>query len=113
MAAPSTPADAAGTTVRPPGPIVRGPLLERLAGTIFVLPGVVWLALFFLAPLVIILVVSLGSRDAGGHVTLANPGFQNYLQATRPEYLPAFANSLRYAGITTVLSILIGYPIAY
>jgi spermidine/putrescine transport system permease protein len=113
MAAPSTPADAAGTTVRPTGPVVRGPLLERLAGTIFVLPGVVWLALFFLAPLVIILVVSLGSRDAGGHVTLANPGFQNYLQATRPEYLPAFANSLRYAGITTVLSILIGYPIAY
>jgi spermidine/putrescine transport system permease protein len=113
MAAPSTPADAAGRTVRPTGAVVRGPLLERLAGTVFVLPGVLWLALFFLAPLVIILVVSLGSRDAAGHVTLANPGFQNYLQATRPEYVPAFANSLRYAGITTVLSILIGYPIAY
>jgi len=89
------------------------PILERLAGLVFVLPGVVWLALFFLAPLVIILVVSLGSRDAGGHVTLAHPGLQNYIQATRPEYIPAFVNSLRYAAITTVLSILIGYPIAY
>ena len=107
------PAESAGTTspavVRRP----RASLVERLTGAIFVLPGVIWLTIFFLAPLVIILVVSLGSRDAGGHVTLANPGLQNYLKATRPEYLPAFANSLRYAGITTILSIAIGYPIAY
>ena len=79
----------------------------------FVLPGVAWLAAFFLLPLLIILVVSLGSRDAAGHVTLANPGFQNYVQATRPEYLPALWNSLRYATVTTILSIAIGYPIAY
>jgi len=113
VAAPTVPAESAGTTspavVRRP----RASLVERLTGAIFVLPGVIWLTIFFLAPLVIILVVSLGSRDAGGHVTLANPGLQNYLKATRPEYLPAFANSLRYAGITTILSIAIGYPIAY
>jgi spermidine/putrescine transport system permease protein len=113
VAAPTVPAETAGTTspavVRRP----RASLVERLTGAIFVLPGVIWLTIFFLAPLVIILVVSLGSRDAGGHVTLANPGLQNYLKATRPEYLPAFANSLRYAGITTILSIAIGYPIAY
>jgi spermidine/putrescine transport system permease protein len=113
VAAPTVPAESAGTTapalVRRP----RGSLIERLTGAIFVLPGVIWLTIFFLAPLLIILVVSLGSRDAAGHVTLANPGLQNYLKATRPEYLPAFANSLRYAGITTILSLAIGYPIAY
>ena len=113
MAAASTPADAAEPTIGPAGSVIRVPWIERLAGTIFVVPGVVWLGLFFLAPLVIILVVSLGTRDAAGHVTLAHLGLQNYVQATRPEYLPAFGNSLRYAGITTVLSILIGYPIAY
>ncbi len=113
MASPPTSAGATGTAIRPTGAAVRVPFIQRLAGLIFVLPGVLWLSLFFLAPLVIILVVSLGTRDPGGHITLANPGFQNYVQATRPEYLPAFANSLRYAGITTVLSILIGYPIAY
>jgi spermidine/putrescine transport system permease protein len=113
MASPPTSAGATGTAIRPTGAVVRVPFIQRLAGLIFVLPGVLWLSLFFLAPLVIILVVSLGTRDPGGHITLANPGFQNYVQATRPEYLPAFANSLRYAGITTVLSILIGYPIAY
>ena len=122
MAAPPTRAGAAGadgtagpagTTLSPAVAAIRVPFVSRLAGIVLILPGVLWLALFFLAPLVIILVVSLGTRDAGGHITLANPGVQNYIQATRPEYLPAFANSLRYAGITTILSILIGYPIAY
>jgi spermidine/putrescine transport system permease protein len=118
VAAPSVPAgaapaDAGRASAELGRTIARASLIERLTGLAFVLPGVAWLGVFFLAPLVIILVVSLGTRDAGNHITLANPGLQNYLQATRPEYLPAFANSLRYSAITTVLSIAIGYPIAY
>jgi len=114
VASPSTPAEAAAApVVATTSTAGRRPLSERIAGLVFVAPGVVWLAIFFLAPLAIILVVSLGSRDAANHITLAHPSLDNYLRATRPEYLPAFANSLRYAGITTVLSILIGYPIAY
>jgi spermidine/putrescine transport system permease protein len=92
---------------------LRRPIRERVAAAAFVVPGVAWLGLFFLLPLAIIFVVSLGARDAGGHVTLAHPSIQSYIDATRPEYLPALANSLRYAAITTLLSILIGYPIAY
>ena len=113
MAAPTVPAEPAGTL---PGAAIRGArprFGERVAGAVLVLPGVLWLAAFFLAPLVIILVVSLGARDPAGHVTLAHLGLDNYLKATRPEYLPAFANSLKYAAITTILSIGIGYPIAY
>ncbi len=91
----------------------RERLAERAGAAFLVLPGVIWLALFFLVPLVIIFIVSLGTRDAAGHIVLDHPGLQNYVQATRPEYLPAFANSIRYALITTVLSIAIGYPIAY
>ena len=117
MAAPSLPADAplgaSPASANLTRSIARASVVDRLTGLAFVLPGVAWLAVFFLAPLVIILVVSLGTRDAGGHITLANPGFQNYLQATRPEYFPAFLNSMRYSAITTVLSIAIGYPIAY
>ena len=79
----------------------------------FVLPGVVWLAAFFLIPLVAILIVSLGTNDATGHIDLSHPSLGNYFQALRPEYAPAFANSLKYAAITTILSIAIGYPIAY
>jgi spermidine/putrescine transport system permease protein len=113
VAAPTTPAEAAGAVAPAAASAARPKIVERLVGPFFLLPGVVWLAIFFLAPLVMILVVSLGTRDATGHVTLANPGLQNYIQATRPEYIPAFANSLKYAAITTILSILIGYPIAY
>ena len=77
------------------------------------MPGLLWLAAFFLLPLAIIVIVSLGGVDAGGHVTLADPSLRNYQQATRPEYLPAFTNSLRYASITTLLSLALGYPVAY
>jgi spermidine/putrescine transport system permease protein len=86
---------------------------EKLGAIVLVVPGVAWLAAFFLVPLVIIFVVSLGTKDASGHVILDHLGLQNYVQATRPEYLPAFLNSLRYAAITTILSIALGYPIAY
>jgi len=85
----------------------------RAGGLLLVAPGVVWLAAFFLVPLAIIFVFSLGTRDAAGHVLLERLSFDNYAQAIRPEYLSAFANSLRYGLITTVLSIGIGYPIAY
>ena len=91
----------------------RNRIQSRLGSVILVAPGVVWLIAFFLVPLAIIFVFSLGTRDAAGHVILDHLGFQNYVKATRPEYLPAFANSLRYAAITTILSIAIGYPIAY
>ena len=92
----------------------RRRFIDRLGGLVLIAPGVVWLALFFLVPLGIIFVVSLGVRDpATGHVVLDHLSLGNYAKATRPEYLPAFANSLRYAAITTVLSIVIGYPIAY
>ena len=64
----------------------------------------VWLLGFFLAPLLIIFVVSLGTNDSTGHVSLANPGLQNYVEATKPEFLPAFGNSVRYSLLTTILS---------
>jgi spermidine/putrescine transport system permease protein len=91
----------------------RGDLRRRLTAGAFAAPGVVWLLGFFLAPLLIIFVVSLGTNDSTGHVSLANPGLQNYVEATKPEFLPAFGNSVRYSLLTTILSIGIGYPIAY
>ena len=88
-------------------------LPRRLSGSLLVVPGIVWLIAFFLVPLLIIFVVSFGSKDATGHVVLTDPGLRNYIEATKPEFLPAFANSLRYSLMTTILSLVIGYPIAY
>ena len=105
--------DRAHELAAPAVPVDRGGLRRRLATGAFAAPGVVWLLGFFLAPLLIIFVVSFGSNDSTGHITLANPGLQNYVEATKPEFLPAFANSVRYSLLTTILSLGIGYPIAY
>jgi spermidine/putrescine transport system permease protein len=108
---------AEGTAAAGAVPVAARPLRSRLAthvpGALLVAPGVLWLAVFFLAPLVIIFVVSLASRDAQNHLVFDSLDLHNYAQATRPEYVPAFLNSLRYAALTTILSIGLGYPIAY
>jgi len=86
----------------------RGRVALLLAG-----PGVAWLAAFFLLPLAIIFIVSLGQRDALDRVSLGDPSLANYARAFDVRFLPTVLNSLRYAALTTILSLAIGYPIAY
>lgn len=86
---------------------------ERLPAAVLLLPGVGWLTALFLVPLGIMAVISLAAVDAQGHVTLANPNLDNYARALQPEFLPAFIRSIYYAGVTTILSLAIGYPVAY
>ena len=92
-----------------PGASVR----SRLAAAVLVVPGVAWLILFFVVPLLMIFVVSLGSRDALDRVVLDQLSLDNYRRAFDPSFLPTFLNSLRYAAAVTILSLAIGYPIAY
>jgi spermidine/putrescine transport system permease protein len=89
------------------------PLVERLTSAFLVVPGVAWLILFFVVPLGLIFVVSLGSTDALDRIVLDPLTLDNYQRALDPAFLPTFLNSLRYALATTVLSLAIGYPIAY
>ena len=67
-------------------------------------PYVGWMALFVVAPLVLVVVYALTTRD--GSFTLDN--FSNMLQ-----YAAVFGRSFLLAGIATVLCILLGYPMAY
>lgn len=67
----------------------------------------------FIVPLGMMFVVSLGTRDPLDRVVLDTLSFDNYARAFDPGFLPTFMNSLRYAAATTVLSLVIGYPIAY
>ena len=86
---------------------------SRLGAGPLVLPGILWLFLLFVLPLAIIFVVSLGTKDRFGGVILDAPNLDNYASALSPTFLPTVWNSLRYAGLTTILCIAIGYPIAY
>jgi spermidine/putrescine transport system permease protein len=109
-----------GAAVRPadtpaaPTTVVAAPgRLERVRAAALVLPGIAWLLLFFVVPLIFIFIVSLGHRDALDRISLADPSFANYAKAFDPVFLPTFFNSVKFALITTVLSLAIGYPIAY
>ena len=86
---------------------------SRLGSGPLTLPGLGWLVLFFIVPLAIIFVVSLGTRDRFGGVILDHVSLDNYRTALSPEFLPTVWNSFRYAGLTAILSIAIGYPVAY
>jgi spermidine/putrescine transport system permease protein len=74
-------------------------------------PGLIWLLLFFAVPLGIILLISFAHR--------AGPiqwGFSldNYLRLLDPLYWTGpFWNSLGLAALTTIVSLLLGYPVAY
>jgi spermidine/putrescine transport system permease protein len=85
----------------------------RLSAGSLVLPGIAWLALFFLVPLGIILVVSLGDNDRFGRILFDSPSLENYAAAIDPVFLPTVWNAVRYAAATTILCLVIGYPIAY
>ena len=74
-------------------------------------PGLVWLSLFFLAPLGFLGYQSLqsGTFDFGFDFTWQ---FSNYRDALKT-YDQHLIRSLVYAGIATVLALLISYPLAY
>jgi spermidine/putrescine transport system permease protein len=86
---------------------------SRLGAGPLVLPGIGWLAIFFLVPLAIIFIVSLGTKDRFGGVQLDHLTLEHYANALSPTFLPTIWNSFRYSALTTVFSIVIGYPIAY
>jgi spermidine/putrescine transport system permease protein len=78
---------------------------------LLLLPGLGWLALFFAAPLVIMFLESLktGTIDTGFTLTWE---FSNYSDALS-DYNEQFLRSFEYAGLATLLALLIGYPLAY
>lgn len=79
---------------------------------LLLLPSAAWLLVFFVAPLFIVLVYSFMSRNAQGGL---EPVFtvQNYARIFDPLYFSVFMRSLNIALITTLISLLTGYPLAY
>jgi spermidine/putrescine transport system permease protein len=78
---------------------------------LLLLPGLAWLALFFLVPTYYLAETSLqtGSLDVGYAFTWA---WNNYSDAIST-YHEQFVRSLEYAGIATVVALLASYPLAY
>jgi spermidine/putrescine transport system permease protein len=75
------------------------------------IPPVGWLLLFFLVPMAVIWAYSFGENT--GPVTIDLTGtFANYVRALGPLYLGIFGKSLIVAGVTTLLCLIVGFPVA-
>jgi spermidine/putrescine transport system permease protein len=75
-------------------------------------PGILWLSLFFLAPLWSMLEMSLSSKKSRYGFEAFTWEWSNYSRALT-DFGPQFGRSFLYAGIATILTLLIGYPLAY
>jgi spermidine/putrescine transport system permease protein len=71
-----------------------------------------WLLLFVVAPTAILLACSVSKWTDFGAWTMGFT-FENYREALTRFYLLIFLRSLIYAGATTLLCAVVGYPVAY
>lgn len=75
-------------------------------------PLLVWLVAFVVVPNAILLVYSFCERDELGRVVFSFT-VENYQRVFDPIYVRIFLRSIGYAALTTVLCIVIGYPVAF
>jgi putrescine transport system permease protein len=103
-----------------------GPLKRKLGRFLVALPPYGWLVVFFLLPFLIVLKISLSELQAAippykAIFSWAEDGilqlrlnFGNYSYLFSDElYALAYLNSLKVAAVSTVMTLLIGYPMAY
>lgn len=84
---------------------------EKPRGILTALPAAFWLFFFFLLPLFIVLVVSFLTRGRGGVGELPFT-LDNYARVFEV-FLGVVQNSIWIAFLTTVICLLVGYPLAF
>jgi spermidine/putrescine transport system permease protein len=75
-------------------------------------PGIAWIMALLVIPCALLLVNSFFERGIYGGIDYIFT-FENYVRAVDPLYAEIFWNSARVAGITTLISLALGYPAAY
>ena len=78
------------------------------------LPGLMYLAVFFIAPLFSLIATSLQTMDISSGFPIYNYGFEvsNYVNVVS-QYGPQIFRSFFYALIATIAALVISYPLAY
>lgn len=85
---------------------------NQLRGWGLVGPGLLWTIAFFLVPLAVMAAYSLFQRTGGRIVTdLTLANYRLFFE--KPHHYQALFNSLEVAALTTAISILLAYPLAY
>ncbi|MDQ3223851.1 MAG: ABC transporter permease [Gemmatimonadota bacterium] len=86
------------------GTAAGGARQSRAAPYLLIAPGVLWLAVFYMVPIVSLAQTSVGVADG--------PWWDGYQRALTG-YGSHFFRSLRYAFAATLLALVLGYPLAY
>jgi putrescine transport system permease protein len=124
VAIPASEASAAGA----PSALSRA--VQAVTGRLVIIVPYLWLLFFFLVPFIIVFKISLSTTAiamppytpvfsleeglSGLWSQLGELNFDNYLWLTDdPLYFNAYVSSVWIAGVSTLLALLVGYPIAY
>jgi spermidine/putrescine transport system permease protein len=103
------------TAVAPgPGKIDAAPLKKSRVALLLLLPGLAYLILFFLTPLVSLVVTAFEEPVPFGDVGQFQLAFnlQNFAKSA-VDYLPHFGRAALFATLATLFALLISYPLAY
>ena len=86
--------------------------MQTLKRNLLAVPILVWLGLLVGIPLVFVFVLSFLSRDSLGTIVFQFT-LENWQRVLDPIYLRVFRNSLLLAFLTGLVTIVVGYPVAY
>jgi putrescine transport system permease protein len=116
---------AMAAAISPAEKTASGSFLARHGRTLVIGALLAWYLLFFLLPFLIVVKISVATvtdtippytplLSFAGHGLSLDISFDNFAQLiSDPVIIASYLGSLRTAAVTTVLCILIGYPIAY
>ena len=95
-------------------PVEQAPRKRSWVAIILLAPGLAYLALFFLAPFVSLIITSLSAPIEFGDVGQYQPAFkvENYALVIE-QYWPHFLRAFGYALAATFFALIISYPLAY
>ncbi|HEY5792222.1 MAG TPA: hypothetical protein VIS74_02925, partial [Chthoniobacterales bacterium] len=101
------------TTVIPQGGGSDHQRRPGLGAWLFLAPMLVWLILFVVVPSVLLVIMSFAERGTLGRVVY-NFSFDNYTRVFSSwPILKIFLLSIWYALLTTVICVIVGYPVGY
>lgn len=83
----------------------KGPFAAIVTAPIF------WLLLFFVTPMAIVWLYSFGENAGPADIAISGT-LDNYKRATEWLYLSIFLKSLVVAGLTTIICLIVGFPVA-
>lgn len=86
--------------------------MQTLKRNIMAVPILVWIGFLVGIPLIFVFVLSFLSRDSLGTIVFQFT-LENYQRVLSPIYLRVFLNSLLLAFLTGLVTMIIGYPVAY